>query len=211
MEPAEYRLMDQAEAGMWWYRALHARIADALRATRGRVLDAGCGTGGLLARLSANPALDLHGLEYEADAARRAAEKSGARIVRGSINTLPFADASFAAVVSALLRFLHTCEAALEVQLCCVVQHNTAPDGSPRSTALAVDLRSLSAYPEAPAPDRRGPLLPARMARSAVTALISMPWSAYSRDVIAAQLSPSERRERMRSARCPRASRSAMR
>ena len=54
MEPAEYRLMDQAEAGMWWYRALHARIADALRATSGRVLDAGCGTGGLLARLSAD-------------------------------------------------------------------------------------------------------------------------------------------------------------
>ena len=82
MEPAEYRLMDQAEAGMWWYRALHARIADALRATHGRVLDAGCGTGGLLARLRANPALDLHGLEYEAEAAHRAAQKSGARIVR---------------------------------------------------------------------------------------------------------------------------------
>lgn len=72
-----------------------------------------------------------------------------------------------AAVASALLRFLHTCEAALEVQLCCLVQHNTAPDGSPRSTALAVDLRSLSAYPAAPAPDCRGPLLPARMAQFA--------------------------------------------
>lgn len=112
MEPAEYRLMDQAEAGMWWYRALHARIADALRATSGRVLDAGCGTGGLLARLSANPALDLHGLEYEADAARRAAQKSGARIVCGSINALPFADASFAAVVSADV----LCHAAVDPQ-----------------------------------------------------------------------------------------------
>ena len=101
MEPAEYRLMDQAEAAMWWYRALHARIADALRDVRGRVLDAGCGTGGLLARLAANAALDLHGLEYDAAAAPRAAEKSGARIVRGSINALPFADGSFAAVVSA--------------------------------------------------------------------------------------------------------------
>lgn len=112
MEPAEYRLMDQAEAGMWWYRALHARIADALRATSGRVLDAGCGTGGLLARLSANPALHLHGLEYEADAARRAAQKSGARIVCGSINALPFADASFAAVVSADV----LCHAAVDPQ-----------------------------------------------------------------------------------------------
>jgi SAM-dependent methyltransferase len=101
MEPAEYTLMDQAEATMWWYRALHARIADALAGTTGRVLDAGCGTGGLLARLRDLPGLELHGLEYDASAAARAAAKSGAAITRGSINTLPFADASFAAVVSA--------------------------------------------------------------------------------------------------------------
>ena len=101
MEPVEYQLMDQAEDGMWWYRALHARILDALRGTSGRVLDAGCGTGGLLARLRENPALQLHGLEYETTAARRAAAKSGAAVVQGSVNTLPFADASFAAVVSA--------------------------------------------------------------------------------------------------------------
>jgi SAM-dependent methyltransferase len=101
MEPVEYQLMDQAEDGMWWYRALHARILDALRGTSGRVLDAGCGTGGLLARLRANSALDLYGLEYEATAAHRAASKSGAAVVQGSVNTLPFADASFAAVISA--------------------------------------------------------------------------------------------------------------
>lgn len=101
MEPAEYTLMDQAEAGMWWYRALHARIGDALDGTHGRVLDAGCGTGGLLARLRGRAGIELFGLEYAAAAAARAAAKSGARIVRGSINALPFADASFAAVVSA--------------------------------------------------------------------------------------------------------------
>ena len=101
MEPAEYALMDEAEAGMWWYRALHARIGDALDGVRGRVLDAGCGTGGLLAKLRTRPGIKLFGLEYDAAAAARAAVKSGAGIVRGSINTLPFADASFAAVVSA--------------------------------------------------------------------------------------------------------------
>jgi SAM-dependent methyltransferase len=101
MEPGEYALMDAAEAGMWWYRALHARMADTLAGTRGRVLDAGCGTGGLLARLRGLPGIELHGLEYDASAAARAAAKSGAIIARGSINALPYADASFAAVLSA--------------------------------------------------------------------------------------------------------------
>lgn len=102
MEPAEYRLMDEAEQRMWWYRALHARLIDRLAGVRGRVLDAGCGTGGFLARLgAARPDLARVGLEWAEAAARRAAAKSGAAIVRGSVNTLPFADAAFDALVSA--------------------------------------------------------------------------------------------------------------
>lgn len=102
MEPQEYALMDEAEARMWWYRALHARLADALAGVRGRVLDAGCGTGGLLARLrAARPDLALAGVEWSSEAARRAARKTDVPIARGSINALPFADASFDAVVAA--------------------------------------------------------------------------------------------------------------
>jgi len=102
MEPHEYALMDAVEGRMWWYRALHARLGDALAGVHGRVLDAGCGTGGLLAALrQTHPALDLVGLEWSDEAARRAREKSGAAIARGSVNALPFAAASFAAVVSA--------------------------------------------------------------------------------------------------------------
>jgi len=102
MEPHEYALMDAVEGRMWWYRALHARLGDALAGVHGRVLDAGCGTGGLLAALrQTHPALDLVGLEWSDEAARRAREKSGAVIVRGSVNALPFATASFDAVVTA--------------------------------------------------------------------------------------------------------------
>ena len=101
MESAEYALMAEVEESMWWYRALHARIGKTLDGARGRVLDAGCGTGGLLARLRGRPGIELYGLEYAAEAARRAAVKSDATIVRGSINALPFSDGSFAAVVSA--------------------------------------------------------------------------------------------------------------
>lgn len=64
-----------------------------------------------------------------------------------------------------LLTLLEQCEAAIHVQLCCIGAQNTAPDGCPRATALALDLRSLAAYPVAPAPDQRGPLLPARMSQ----------------------------------------------
>ena len=68
----------------------------------GCVLDAGCGTGGLLARLLAErPDLRPVGLEWAEPASRRAAAKSGAPIVRGSVNALPFADASFDAAIAA--------------------------------------------------------------------------------------------------------------
>jgi SAM-dependent methyltransferase len=102
MELAEYALMDAAEDHMWWYRALHRRLVDALEGVHGTLLDAGCGTGGLLARLrTGRPDLRTVGLEWASPAACRAAEKSGAPIARGSVNALPFATASFDAAVLA--------------------------------------------------------------------------------------------------------------
>lgn len=102
METAEYALMDSMEDRMWWYRALHIRLIAALEGVRGRVLDAGCGTGGLLDKLqAAMPALALIGLEWSPHAASRAAEKSGVPVTRGSINALPFAADSFDAAVAA--------------------------------------------------------------------------------------------------------------
>jgi len=102
MELAEYELMDAVEARMWWYRALHARLRDALVHRTGRVLDAGCGTGGFLARLGAwRPDLKAVGVEWAQPAAERARAKSRAAIARGSVNALPFAGNSFDAAVSA--------------------------------------------------------------------------------------------------------------
>ncbi len=102
MEPAEYALMDAAEDHMWWYRALHRRLVDALAGVHGAVLDAGCGTGGLLARLRSERAdLRLVGVEWAGSAVVRAATKSGTLIVRGSVNALPFADGCFDAAIAA--------------------------------------------------------------------------------------------------------------
>ena len=102
MEPAEYVLMDAAEDHMWWYRALHVRLSDALDGCRGDVLDAGCGTGGFLSVLRARrPDLVRFGVEWNEAAAVRARGKSAAAVARGSVNRLPFADGSFDAAVSA--------------------------------------------------------------------------------------------------------------
>jgi len=99
VEPAEYDLMDAAEQAMWWYRAMHARAGEALPA--GAVLlDAGCGTGGFLARQQGRLAAGSAGLEYNPAAAARAAAKSARPVVAGSVNALPFADASFSAAAS---------------------------------------------------------------------------------------------------------------
>ena len=54
MERNEYALMAAAEDDMWWYRALHARLLEKLEGVHGRVLDAGCGTGGFLAESVCN-------------------------------------------------------------------------------------------------------------------------------------------------------------
>jgi SAM-dependent methyltransferase len=111
MEPGEYALMDAVEARMWWYRALHRRLVDALRPVRGCVLDAGCGTGGWLDQLGRErPDLQRVGVEYAPAAAARAAGKSGASVAVGTVNALPFGDGVFDAVVSADV----LCHAAVE-------------------------------------------------------------------------------------------------
>lgn len=102
MEQAEYALMDAVEARMWWYRALHARLLDALAPVRGRVLDAGCGTGGFLDMLrTRRPDLERIGLEWAQRGATRAAAKAQAPVARGSVNAMPFATGIFDAVVLA--------------------------------------------------------------------------------------------------------------
>ena len=66
------------------------------------MLDAGCGTGGLLRRIDdCAPSLERVGLELDADAAGVARRKSRAEIVVGSVNELPFPSNSFHVVLSA--------------------------------------------------------------------------------------------------------------
>ena len=107
MERAEYERLAALDRRLWWFRGLHAQMAGALGrhgewAADERVLDAGCGTGGLLVSLRDRmPAIELFGLELDAIAAGVAQSATGRPIVGGSVNRLPFRDGTFAAIVSA--------------------------------------------------------------------------------------------------------------
>jgi ubiquinone/menaquinone biosynthesis C-methylase UbiE len=105
MQPDEYRKMAEVEDAMWYFRALHRHVGRSLRRvlppTQARVLDAGCGTGGLLRRLrEERPGWTLTGLDYSPLACGFASERLGSPVVQGSITELPFADAHFDAITS---------------------------------------------------------------------------------------------------------------
>ena len=102
MESREYELMDAVEHQLWWFRVLHLHLTDALAEVQGRVLDAGCGTGGFLAGLErARPDLVLEGLEFDPTAAEFARGKSRAAITQGSILAMPYDSGRFDAASSA--------------------------------------------------------------------------------------------------------------
>ncbi|HZK88711.1 MAG TPA: class I SAM-dependent methyltransferase [Stellaceae bacterium] len=87
---------------MWWFAAIHANLLMLYRRLSGggELLDAGCGTGGFLARLAREiPEARAIGLDANQTACRWAAEKSGKPVCAGSVNALPFADAAFATIV----------------------------------------------------------------------------------------------------------------
>ncbi|MBI2814959.1 MAG: methyltransferase domain-containing protein [Opitutae bacterium] len=106
MQLDEYRKLSEVEDRMWYFHALNRRhihwLARLLPAGPARVLDAGCGTGGLIKALrTANPAWQATGLDFMPLACQLARERTGVEVVQGSITALPFAEGSFDAVVSA--------------------------------------------------------------------------------------------------------------
>jgi len=109
MHASEYERMDRLETSMWWYRGLHQLLAatvarsvrpPAIQARRG--LDAGCGTGGLLAVLAAQGGgIAWQGIEIDSQAAQRAQTKSGCAVASASIEAVPLNDAAVDVAVSA--------------------------------------------------------------------------------------------------------------
>ncbi len=107
MERVEYERMHEVEDRMWWYRGLRRLVAQLLdraladSSVAGPLLDAGCGTGGML--LALGPARAGHptfGLEYDSLAAGLAASKAGRPVVCGSANEMPIGEGALAAYLS---------------------------------------------------------------------------------------------------------------
>jgi SAM-dependent methyltransferase len=99
--------MHAVEDRMWWYRGLRVLAATLLGRALGRsiavgpVLDAGCGTGGMLTQLrSAVAGRPTFGLEYDALAATLATKKANRPVAAGSVHEMPFAGRSLGGYVS---------------------------------------------------------------------------------------------------------------
>lgn len=104
MEKEQYDVMFRREERHWWYagmrRAAMALLESALAGrTNLRLLDAGCGTGGTTVELERFGRVVGVDLAWEAlkPAATRGLER---HLVQGTVERLPFADASFDAVTS---------------------------------------------------------------------------------------------------------------
>jgi SAM-dependent methyltransferase len=123
MNPAEYARMHALEDWYWWFVARRAAAARFLRdfappPVAGhplRILDAGCGTGGMLDLYRSWPDVEATGLDFAADALRFSRERGHARLVAGDLTALPFRSASFD-VVTALDVIEHVPEDAAGVR-----------------------------------------------------------------------------------------------
>jgi SAM-dependent methyltransferase len=107
LERIEYERLAALDQRLWWFRGLHRHILGALAQTRtlgdgALVLDAGCGTGGLLAALVERfPATEPVGLDLDPVAGMVSRSVSGRPVCVGSVNAVPFAGSKLAAIVSA--------------------------------------------------------------------------------------------------------------
>jgi SAM-dependent methyltransferase len=102
MQIEEYARIAAAEDDHWWYRNTRALMADLLAPWLGaaqRILDAGCGPGGNGAWLAGYG--DVVGVDLSDDALRFVRARRATTLpLKGSIDHLPFADASFDVAVS---------------------------------------------------------------------------------------------------------------
>jgi SAM-dependent methyltransferase len=76
----EYLQMHEIERSLWWYKILHEKVLANIKIYFGnkniKILDAGCGTGGLIQFLSENGYSDITGFDYSKIATRLCENRS---------------------------------------------------------------------------------------------------------------------------------------
>ena len=104
MSPEENDIMRAVEDHYWWYQALRPHVVAAIEpaAPDFLLLDAGCGTGGMLKAVRQKfPAANLTGVDQSSHALElTAARETGAKLLPASVQELPFPDNSFDFVLS---------------------------------------------------------------------------------------------------------------
>lgn len=104
MLPPEYHLLRRVEDRHWWHavlRALVGAVCDTGLPPRACLLDAGCGTGGILAHLrDQHPLLETQGIDASGLAVHHCHGRGLAQVRQGSVHQMPFPDDTFDAVLS---------------------------------------------------------------------------------------------------------------
>src|SRR5688572_7320275 len=100
MNPAEYARMHALEDWYWWFvarrRAAARFLHDYAPAERPlRILDAGCGTGGMLDLLREWPEVEAVGVDLSPDALRFSHERGHCSLAQADLMLLPFRTAAF--------------------------------------------------------------------------------------------------------------------
>ena len=104
MSPEEHDIMRAVEDRYWWYLALRKEVTSMICTSRPdfELLDAGCGSGGMLAAVARQfPSAKLTGMDVSEHAVElTAGRETGATLTTGSVNHLPFRDSQFDVVLS---------------------------------------------------------------------------------------------------------------
>lgn len=104
MRAPEYDLMREAEDRHWWYAVLRSQVQHALAGRlppNGRLLDAGCGTGGMLAFLQEQICgLCGAGVDAAREAVRHCQQRGLGMVQLASVEALPYEAEAFDAVLS---------------------------------------------------------------------------------------------------------------
>jgi len=100
MSPAEHDILRAAEDTHWWYAVLHRLVLLEMQArvpNGASVLDAGCGTGGMMSQLKN---WDMHGIDLSPAAISHCQQRGLKQVQCASVHDLPFETASFDCVLS---------------------------------------------------------------------------------------------------------------
>ena len=105
MQTQDYAYLYELEEHFWWFvgmREITRVLLDSTSAGRAaRVLDAGCGTGDMLSRLTRYAAeTNIVGIDFSETALRFCLQRRHQLLARASVSELPFADSTFDLITS---------------------------------------------------------------------------------------------------------------